>query len=42
MFAMNNQECQTIPEIIYVINSEPSVYPYSIAINRCSGSCNNM
>ena len=42
MFAMNNQECQTIPEIINVISSEPSVYPYSIEINRCSSSCNNM
>ena len=38
--SMNNQECEIISEIVNVNNIEPSFYPYSIKVNKCSGSCN--
>ena len=37
--SMNNQEGKTRPKIIDVNNSEPVFYPYSIKVNKCSGSC---
>ena len=40
--SMNNQECKARPKIIDVNNNEPVLYPYSIKINKCSGSCNNI
>ena len=40
--SMNNQECKARPKIIDVNNNEPVFYPYSIKINKCSGSCNNI
>ena len=39
---MNNQECKVKPEIINISSNEPSFYPYSILVNKCSGSCNNI
>ena len=39
---MNNQKCRKRPEIINFNSSKPSFYPYSIKINKCSGSCNNI
>ena len=39
---MNNQEFKLKPEIINVNSNEPSFYHYSININKCSGSCNNI
>ena len=30
------------PEKININSNEPSFYPYSININKCSGSCNNI
>ena len=38
---MNNQECKIRPQIISVISNEPSFYPYSVEINKCSSGCNN-
>ena len=38
----NNQECKTRPEIININRNEPLFYPYSIKVNKCSGSCNNI
>ena len=38
---MSNQECKVRPQIINVNNDEPSFYPYSIKISKCSGSFNN-
>ena len=35
--SMNNQECKIRPEII---TNEPMLYPYSIKVNKCKGSCN--
>ena len=40
--SMNNQGCRVRPEIINVNSNEPSFYPYSIKIIKCSGSCNNI
>ena len=39
---MNNQECRIRPEIIDINSNEPTFYPYSIEVNKCSGSCNNI
>ena len=38
----NNQECKVRPKIIDVNNNEPVFYPYSIKVNKCSGSCSNI
>ena len=40
--SMNNQECKARPKIIHVTSNEPVFYPYSIKVNKCSGSCNNI
>ena len=40
--SVNNQECRIRPEIINVNSNEPTFYPYSIEINKCSGSCNEI
>ena len=39
---MNNEECKERPEIININSKEPSFYPYSIKINKFSGSCSNI
>ena len=39
---MSNQEFKLKPEIININSNEPSFYHYSININKCSGSCNNI
>ena len=42
---MKNRECKTRPKIINVNSNEPVFYPYSIKVNKCSGTCgsiNNM
>ena len=39
---MNNQECKARPKIVNVNNNEPVFYPYSIKVNKCSGSCSNI
>ena len=40
--SMINQKCMSRPKIIDVNANEPVFYPYSIKINKCSGSCNNI
>ena len=40
--SIRNQECRIRPEIININSNEPSFYPYSVKINKCSGSCNNI
>ena len=39
---MNNQVCKIRPKTIDINNNKPSFYPYSIEVNKCSGSCNNI
>ena len=40
--SMNNRECKTRTKIINIKNNEPVFYPFSIKVNKCSGSCNNI
>ena len=40
--SVNNQQCRIRPEIININSNEPSFYPYSIQVNKCSGSCNDI
>ena len=39
---MNNQKCKVRPEIININSNETLVYLYSILVNKCSGSCNDI
>ena len=39
---MSNQGCKARPKIIGVNSNEPVFYPYSIKVNKYSGSCNNI
>ena len=39
---MDNQDCQIRAKIIDVNNNKPVFYPFSIKVNKCSGSCNNI
>ena len=41
-FSCNGLECKLRPEIININSNEPSFYPYSVKINKCSVSCNNI
>ena len=38
--SMNNQECRIRPEIININSNGLIFYPYSIEVNKCSGSYN--
>ena len=40
--SMNNQECRTRTKIININNIEPVLYPFSIKVNKCSATCNNI
>ena len=40
--SMNNKECKARPKIININNNEPVFHPYSIKVNKCSGTCNNI
>ena len=40
--SMNNQECKIRSKIINVNTNEPVFYPFSIKVNKCSESCNNI
>ena len=40
--SMNIQECKTRTKIINTNNNEHVFSPFSIKINKCSGSCNNI
>ena len=39
---MNNQKCRVRSEILNINSNEPILYPYSIKVNKCRGSCNNI
>ena len=41
-FSMNNHEFKIRAEIININSNEPLFYPYSIFVNKRSGSCNNI
>ena len=40
--SMSNPECKIRSEMINFNSNEPSFYPYSVKINKFSGSCNNI
>ena len=40
--SMKNQECKIRPKIVDINSNNPIFYPFSIKINKCSGSCNNI
>ena len=40
--SMNNQECKPRTKIINIKNNEPVFCSFSIKLNKCSGSCNNI
>ena len=40
--SINNQECKARPEVININSNDPLFYPYSVCINKCSGSCDNI
>ena len=40
--SMNSQECKARPAIMNINSDEPSFYPHSILVNKCSGSFNNI
>ena len=37
-----NQKCMSRPKIININSNKPIFYPYSIKVNKCSGSCNDI
>ena len=39
---MKNQEWKVRPQVINININNPISYPFSIKINKCSGSCNNI
>ena len=39
---MNNEECKTRTKRININNNEPVFYPFSIKVNKRSGSFNNI
>ena len=39
---MNNQECKTRTKIRNIKNNEPVLYPFSIKVNKYSGTCNDI
>ena len=40
--SMNNQECKARTKILDIKNNESVFYSYSIKVNKCGGSCNNI
>ena len=40
--SLNNQESRIRPKIININSTEPSFCPFSVKINKYSGSCNNI
>ena len=40
--SMSSQECKIRAEIVNINSDDPTFYPYSVKISKCSGSCNNI
>ena len=40
--SVNYQEWKFRPEITNINSNEPLFYSYSIKVNKCNGSCNNI
>ena len=39
---VSNQECKVRPFKMNINSYDASIYPYSILVNKCSSSCNNV
>ena len=39
---MSDQECKIRPAIMSINSNEPLFYPYSVLVNKLSGSCNDI
>ena len=42
MYFIKYQECKVRPKTIDINSNNPIFYPFSIKINKCSCSCNNI
>ena len=40
--SINDQECKVRSKMININSNEPLFYPYSVKIDKFSGSCNNI
>ena len=40
--SMNNQECETRPQVVNVNGDKPVFFSFSIKTSKCSGSCNKI
>ena len=40
--SLKTQECKVRPKIADINSNNPTFYPFSIKINKCSSSCNNI
>ena len=40
--SMSDQECKIRPAIMSINSNRPLFYPYSVLVNICSGSCNDI
>ena len=40
--SIKNQERKVRPEIVKISSNDPTFYPFSIKVNKCSGNCNNI
>ena len=38
----NSQECKIRSQVVNIKSNNPLFYPYSIDVNKCIGSCNNI
>ena len=39
---MSDQKCKVRPAIMNINSNEPVFYPYSVLVNKCNGSCNDI
>ena len=40
--SMNNQKCKVRPKIVDINSNSPTLHPFSIKVNKCSGNCNSI
>ena len=40
--SMSDQECKVRPAVMKINSYEPLFYPYSVLVNKCFGSCNDI
>ena len=39
---ITNQKCKVRRDMININSNEPLFYPFSVLVNKCSGSCDNI